>query len=53
MNERDVNLLLNIKDEAEILLKMTEGYDLHDFLTNAFTFLFSNSLQTNSKQLSW
>ena len=34
MNERDENLLLNIKDEAEILLKMTEGYDLQDFLTN-------------------
>ena len=32
MNERDENLLLNIKDEAEILIEMTEGYDLQSFL---------------------
>jgi len=32
MNERDENLLLNIKDEAEVLLEMTEGYDLQSFL---------------------
>jgi len=31
MNERDENLLLNIKDEAEILLEMTEGYVLQSF----------------------
>ena len=34
MNERDENILLNIKDEAEILLEMTAGKELQDFLTN-------------------
>jgi uncharacterized protein with HEPN domain len=34
MNERDVNLLLNIKDEAEILLEMVDGCELEDFLIN-------------------
>ena len=31
MNERDVNLLLNIKDEAKILLEMVDGCELKDF----------------------
>ena len=34
MNERDENLLLNIKDEAEVLLEITDGYDLQSFLDN-------------------
>jgi len=34
MNERDESLLLNIKDEAEILLKMVDGCEFHDFLSN-------------------
>ena len=34
MNEHDVDLLLNIKDEAEILLEMVNGCELQDFLIN-------------------
>ena len=34
MNERDANLLLYIRDEAEILLEMIDGYDFHDFLSD-------------------
>ena len=29
-----MNLLLNIKDEAEILLEMVDGCELEDFLIN-------------------
>jgi uncharacterized protein with HEPN domain len=32
MNERDESLLLNIQDDAEFLLEMSEGYDLQSFL---------------------
>jgi uncharacterized protein with HEPN domain len=34
MNERDRNLLLSIKDEAEILLEMVDRYDLQRFLSD-------------------
>jgi uncharacterized protein with HEPN domain len=37
MNERDENILLNIKDEVEILFEMTEGYDLQSFLSDEKT----------------
>ena len=32
MKERDENILLKLKDESEILLKMINGYDLQGFL---------------------
>jgi hypothetical protein len=34
MNERDVNLLLDIKDEAIYLLEVLEKEDLDSFLKN-------------------
>jgi uncharacterized protein with HEPN domain len=37
MNERDVNLLLNIIDEIDVLLEMTDGYDLEHFLRDEKT----------------
>ena len=32
MKERDKNILLKLKDESEVLLKMMDGYDLQGFL---------------------
>jgi len=32
MNKRDKNVLLKLKEEAEVLLEMTDGYDLQGFL---------------------
>lgn len=37
MNERDVNLLLNTIDEIDVLLEMTDGYDLEHFLRDEKT----------------
>jgi uncharacterized protein with HEPN domain len=37
MNERDESLLLNIKDDAELLLELTDGYDFEHFLDDART----------------
>ena len=33
MNDRDKNVLLKLKEEAEILLELTDGYDLQGFLS--------------------
>ena len=32
MNKRDKNVLFKLKEEAEVLLEMTDGYDLQGFL---------------------
>ena len=37
MNERDESLLLNIKDDAELLLKLTDEYDFEHFLSDEKT----------------
>ena len=68
MNERDENLLLNIKDEAEILLEITNGYNLQDFLDNEllkrgvsmalitigeFVKLLSEDFKQENQEISW
>ena len=37
MNDRNVNLLLNIKDEVEMVMELAEGYDLERFLSDERT----------------
>jgi len=37
MNERDESLLLNIKDDGELLLELTDEYDFERFLSDEKT----------------
>jgi len=59
MNERDKNLLNYIKEEAEVLLELTEGNDLQTFLdsellkrTSCMTLInIGESVKSLSKEL--
>ena len=42
MNERDETLLLNIKDELEMLMELADGYDLERFLSRIIECSFIN-----------